>query len=1122
MNLFDMVEQNLQTLPTQVREGTRLQRVELYNWGTFHNKIWTLSVDGDTALLTGDVGSGKSSVVDAVTTLLVPPQKTVYNKAADASAKERSVTSYFLGYYGQEEGYEGKGKPLALRTKSSYCVLLAEFHNEFTDNTTTLAQLLYYTANENQSTPRRIYVLYEGSLSIAGDFAQFSGDAREIKGRLRQKGCATYDEFTSYSLAYRKKLGNLNEQAINLFSQTISMKTVDKLNPFIRSNMLQKEEGIEDSIRHLIDHYQSLTDAYQRVCDVKKQVELLLPMEEQGQLYQQAQTSVQLYEVATEQLPCWVAQEKAPLFEVLIGKSQRSLDEQQTQLPREQSILAQIEQDIRQLQREIDVNGGGRLAQLKENDTTLAHTKQSRQELLGQYQKNSTFVNLPTPKSHGTFLKNRELIESQLTTLTNAQGQWHTDLQEIRQQTHQLQQEQQEGNQELNSLRGRSSNIDRKYVDLRTALCKDLHLKPELLPFAGELMEVRESESPWEGALERLLHSFALSMLVPKEQYKAVATWMDANQLHLKLVYYAVDTKKSLPSAPQLHPSSAVKKLFIKEGTPYRSWMFHQLCHRADHICCETMEDFTRYPKAITLAGQMKSGPRNEKDDRRGLHDRNFYVLGFSNQKKIALLEEKLSALQKAHKALTTQQTTLEQQIKEGGQKRDALIRLQHYQSFELLDVASVTQQIKDVQAEIHQIETGNDLLNTLTLRLEGLIDQKTAQDAVLRKLDTSIELTRRELIDYQQRAKENENQATGQVFPQVATLLHRLCYVQTVNTLNQWEAKASKLRTQLTEQLRTASKQEGDSKTKILRQMDEFRRTFPNESVELDASIAALKDFLRLLEQYQKNDLPRHEEKFKQDLQRNLIKNIGLFHQRINESSQQIRHKIDQINQSLREIHFNRGSYIAVGCQETRDVEIVEFRHNLRQCTEGSAQGFRDVAVAEAKFLQIKAIIDRLKGREGFADLDKRWRQKVTDIRNWHDFSASERNQETEEQIEYYTDSGGKSGGQKEKLAYTILAAGLAYNFNLTHKSLRPESFRFVIIDEAFLKSSDESTRFGLELFRTLGFQLLIVTPLLKITTIEPYISSVGLVQQNKETHQSAMQSISIEEYQRRRKEQS
>ncbi len=86
----------------------------------------------------------------------------------------------------------------------------------------------------------------------------------------------------------------------------------------------------------------------------------------------------------------------------------------------------------------------------------------------------------------------------------------------------------------------------------------------------------------------------------------------------------------------------------------------------------------------------------------------------------------------------------------------------------------------------------------------------------------------------------------------------------------------------------------------------------------------------------------------------------------------------------------------------------------------------------SEQKFLQVKRIIDRFRGREGMTDLDRTWTRRVTDVRQWFLFSASERWREDETEYEHYTDSAGKSGGQKEKLAYTILAASLAYQFKL------------------------------------------------------------------------------------------
>ena len=60
--------------------------------------------------------------------------------------------------------------------------------------------------------------------------------------------------------------------------------------------------------------------------------------------------------------------------------------------------------------------------------------------------------------------------------------------------------------------------------------------------------------------------------------------------------------------------------------------------------------------------------------------------------------------------------------------------------------------------------------------------------------------------------------------------------------------------------------------------------------------------------------------------------------------------------------------------------------------------------------------------------------------------------------------ESGGKSGGQKEKLAYTILAASLAYQFGLEWGEVRSRTFRFSVIDEAFGRGSDESTEYALK----------------------------------------------------------
>ena len=225
------------------------------------------------------------------------------------------------------------------------------------------------------------------------------------------------------------------------------------------------------------------------------------------------------------------------------------------------------------------------------------------------------------------------------------------------------------------------------------------------------------------------------------------------------------------------------------------------------------------------------------------------------------------------------------------------------------------------------------------------------------------------------------------------------------------------------------------------------------------------------------------------------------------------IKERIDRINESLTQIDYNQGRYIVLVSQPSPDADIRDFQSDLRACTEGSLTSSDDAQYSEAKFLQVKTIIDRFRGREGLSDQDKRWTTKVTDVRNWFTFAASERWRADNSEHEHYSDSGGKSGGQKEKLAYTILAASLAYQFGLEWGALRSRSFRFVVIDEAFGRGSDESAQYGLRLFEKLNLQLLIVTPLQKIHIIEPFVAHVGFVY-NEQGRASQLRNLSIEEY--------
>ena len=132
---------------------------------------------------------------------------------------------------------------------------------------------------------------------------------------------------------------------------------------------------------------------------------------------------------------------------------------------------------------------------------------------------------------------------------------------------------------------------------------------------------------------------------------------------------------------------------------------------------------------------------------------------------------------------------------------------------------------------------------------------------------------------------------------------------------------------------------------------------------------------------------MPRFEARFKELLNENTIREVANFQSQLARQGEEIRDRIERINHSLAEIDYNRGRYIVLEAQPAPDADVRDFRSELRACTEGALTGSDDAEYSEAKFVEVKRIIDRLRGREGLPEQDRRWTAKVTDVRNWFVF---------------------------------------------------------------------------------------------------------------------------------------
>ncbi len=1099
--------------------GFRLQRLEVYNWGTFHDRIWTLELDGKNALLTGDIGSGKSTLVDAVTTLLVPAQRIAYNKAAGADSRERTLRSYVQGYYKLERDDNSQvSKPVPLRDHDSFSVLLGIFHNQGYDQSVTLGQVFW--SKDSRGQPARFYLVADEVLNIGEHFSNFGSEFSRLKKHLRdRKHAEVFDSFPPYAAAFRRRFGINNEQALKLFHQTVSMKSVGNLTDFVREHMLEAFD-VESRIDTLIHHFDDLNRAHEAVLKAKDQVDRLTPLVKDCYRHQEFSAQSAEWRGCRDALNAWFAEQKVDLLdrrlEKLVQEQQRIAVQIQTQDETRSEQLHRRDS----LKQAIAQKGGDRLERIGADIRGKTESRQRRQDRAERYRGLAQALGLTTAENSEDFIANCNHLGELKTRQQNHDDELQNRQTEVSAQLINLKHEHGKIDSELTSLRSRRSSIDERQIRIRRCLCKDLSLAEEEMPFSGELIQVRADEPQWEGAAERLLHNFALSLLVPDKHYRAVADWVNRNDLNARLVYYRVHLESRFePSG--LHPDSLVHKLSIKSDSGFYGWLEHALSRRFDYACCDDLKTFRRERQAITRAGQTKAaGERHEKDDRHRLDDRSRYVLGWSNEGKIRALEQQSAQLELSMQTLAIEVADAQREQGQLKEQLQQLARISEYRDFMELNWQPLAVEISQLEQERQALEASSDVLQTLTQELHDLENllRQTGQ-ALDEYNETRVRNEERQaharvqLSDCQARVEALEASQRESRFEQLQALQsealgeHRL-------TVESCDNREKEMRDWLQKKLDNQDRKIRDLSERVIKTMQNYRNDYPLETDEVDASLEAAGDYRDMLDRLQRDDLPAFEDRFKELLNENTIREVANFQSQLNRERQTIRERIERINESLTQIDYNPNRYILLEAQVNSDLDIRDFQQELRACTEGSLTGSEDSQYSEAKFLQVKSIIERFRGREGSSDLDKRWTRKVTDVRYWFTFSASERWREDSREHEHYTDSSGKSGGQKEKLAYTVLAASLAYQFGLEWGEIKSRSFRFVVIDEAFGRGSDESTRYALELFKRLNLQLLIVTPLQKIHIIEPYVSNVGFVH-NEDGRESKLRNLTITEYQ-------
>ena len=1090
--------------------GFRLQEFSLYNWGTYDKQVVTLSLDKHNGLLTGDIGSGKSTIVDAITTLLVPSQKITFNKAAGADAKERTLKSYILGEYksAQDEMLKN-AKAVALRDENNFTVLLARFENEGFDESYTVAQFLYI----GNSKVQKFFISSRNFLDIKRDFLDVDfKDIRALKKYLRGlKHTEVYESFTEYTKDFKRAVGIKNEQALNLFYQTVSLKSIGNLTSFVREHMLEST-AIDTKIDELCKNFLELNHTHTLVLRAKEQIEMLQPIDNEAKKYEKLQKQKETFEAMRNGLENYFAHFKKELLHGKLEDLQFEVTKTESQKKRLDEQFEALSQKAVELQVELQKNGGERIGQLQEERKRCEKDFTLKKEANSSYNTLAKKLELATVSNEHRFLKNRLEAEEQLlqieqerVTIENDQRFYAVSMQNYKTKLSEVE-------SEILYLQHNRSNIPKHISQIRDAMAEKLSLDVEKLPFVGEILKVKDTA--WQGAIERVLYSFSLSLLVDEVHYEALSAYVNETHLNGKIVYFKVLKKQKKSEFFQQSKNSLLQKIEIKADSPFYDAVDMMLFERFDIACVERLEEFRKYKKALTKTGQFKSSyTRHEKDDRHNITDKSRWTLGWDNAQKLAVMQTEQEHLQEKLSFVTEALANGDKNLHSIQEKRDRLRDILTYKSFESVDFYSVVKKIEQINAELEALETSSDHIATLRKEL-----QKVQQDNGV--IQVQREKSTQKLGGLLENIKVQNMQLEElkNLMPLQEEVQARLDDFFSLKkreklSLSNIEARKRELRQELQREIDNLTKRVQNIVQKILTMMNGYTSKFTIESQEFDASIESLAEFRAKLTALRRDDLPKFEKRFKALFKEKTMQKMVIIQEELEYNAKEIEMKITKINESLKEIEYNSGTYIKLIAEPSNIKEIREFKQELKSAISYAISS--DNSYDEAKFLQIKNIIERFNGREGQSEIDKRWKSLVTDVRNWFNFSASERYISDNSEKEYYAHSGGKSGGQKEKLAYTVLASSLAFQFGLEYNEVKSRSFRFVMIDEAFGKGSDESTKYALRLFEKLHLQLLVITPKTKINVIEPFVKSIHFVH-NQDGMHSSLLSMSIEEYQK------
>lgn len=1113
--------------------GFRLQYMEILNWGTFDENVFRIDPEGNNSLLTGANGSGKTTFIDALLTLIVPLKNSrFYNQSSGVEKKgDRTERSYVLGHYGdiQKDG-ELSTTTQSLRDTSCYSILLANFKN--TDGKSiTLFQARWFSGNEM----KRSFGLAYQPLEIEKDFTMFDGGGvwkKLLETKYNQNSTRRKLEFfdgpTKYAERITKLFGMRSVKALNLFNQLVGIKVLGDLDAFIRNEMLESKDA-EGEYKTLDESFATLMSAKRNIEKAQEQIKQLKPIDELAEKFNTEKEILTQLENKRDTSLYWFAEKGKELSENEKERLTADIKESNSKIKELKSQHSDLQTKFNKVQVQIQKDEvGQQIEGLKTEKANADAETTNRKKQLESYNTIASSVGFKKNPSKKIFQESLNSAKTSIKEIKKGRPILEKRFYDLKAEIDTIDKSINDAVDTVASLRDTGNNITGRVSEIRNEIIDAIGATKEDIPFVGELIAIKDTETAWELAIEKALHSFGLKLLVPDKFYDAVNKYVNQTNLKGKISYERIRSSFSIKNLSQQDYGDdfLVNKLDFKTTSPYHEWVEQNVIARFNFLCTDDMSAFAKAEKAITSKGLTKYGRgRHEKDDRKFSLSKERYVLGWDNTAKISYWRTQVKQLREEKTLLESQYNTVENELTVLDTKRDHLNDLiKLFPSFDVIDWSTSAKTSEAIKKRIENLKKSNNKIKALEDErdiLQDELDNNTKErDNILKhigKVEAQIE-TAKKLYDENNAllASLPVHQIDISDFEVDNDSIKTISYANFEATKTAFQKENIGQITTLTDSIGKLEKSLGDKMRVFKHPLETIRNRFP--SWESDVSSLSLK--VDLVSAFQEKyislkdeALPDYKKRFDSYLEETLTNKVGEFNEFFDSWSEEIKENVSALNASLRQIDFEtvpQTTYIQLVAKPKKNELIGEFKEYLLKAIPNFKEMHSTVDGKRVHFENaIEPFIKKLR--------DFEWRSKVMDVRTWYEYKAEEFYREDDSKKKTYEGMGQLSGGEKAQLTYTVLGSAIAYQFGLTKTGTESDSFRFIAIDEAFKAQDSKKANYLINLCKQLHLQLLVVTPSDNIDIVEDHISFVHFASR-KNDRNSWLYDMTIEQFQEER----